>query len=177
MQENTQKTLAKRERLDGASPLDKKKHKALYYDKAINLALSENENLTLWESYLEKGNLLKKQGKLTEAQFYYLNSINIIETLRSKLTMEEDKASFLGSDKRLNAYHNLIDLLINLNKQKGEPTYLAQAFNFMERAKSRAFLDSIDGLVLVQRPGDPVRVEQGQHFGFNAHFQWFCLFP
>lgn len=117
---------------------------SLYYDKAINLALSENENRTLWESYLEKGNLLKKQGKLAEAQFYYLNSINIIETLRSKLTMEEDKASFLGSDKRLNAYHNLIDLLINLNKQKGEPTYLAQAFNFMERAKSRAFLDSID---------------------------------
>ena len=117
---------------------------SLYYDKAINLALSENENRTLWESYLEKGNLLKKQGKLAEAQFYYLNSINIIETLRSKLTMEEDKASFLGSDKRLNAYHNLIDLLINLNKQNGEPAYLAQAFNFTERAKSRAFLDSID---------------------------------
>jgi len=101
---------------------------SLYYDKAINLALSENENRTLWESYLEKGNLLKKQGKLTEAQFYYLNSINIIETLRSKLTMEEDKASFLGSDKRLNAYHNLIDLLINLNKQKAEPAYLALGF-------------------------------------------------
>ncbi len=117
---------------------------SLYYDKAINLALSENENQTLWESYLEKGNLLKKQGKLAEAQFYYLNSINIIETLRSKLAMEEDKASFLGSDKRLNAYHNLIDLLVNLNKEKGEPAYLAQAFNFMERAKSRAFLDSID---------------------------------
>ena len=117
---------------------------SLYYDKAINLALSENENRTLWESYLEKGNLLKKQGKLAEAQFYYLNSINIIETLRSKLAMEEDKASFLGSDKRLNAYHNLIDLLVNLNKEKGEPAYLAQAFNFMERAKSRAFLDSID---------------------------------
>jgi CHAT domain-containing protein/Tfp pilus assembly protein PilF len=117
---------------------------SLYYDKAINLALSENEDRTLWESYLEKGNLLKKQGKLTEARFYYLNSINIIESLRSKLSMEEDKASFLGSDKRLNAYHNLIDLLINLNREKGNQQYLAQAFNFMERAKSRAFLDSIE---------------------------------
>jgi len=27
---------------------------SLYYDKAINLALSENEDRTLWESYLEK---------------------------------------------------------------------------------------------------------------------------
>ena len=36
VQEKTMKTLAKRERgLDGASPLDKEKHKALYYNKAI----------------------------------------------------------------------------------------------------------------------------------------------
>ncbi|MDD8021399.1 MAG: tetratricopeptide repeat protein, partial [Acidobacteriota bacterium] len=134
---------------------------SLYYDKAINLALSENENKTLWASYLEKGNLLKKQGKLTEAQFYYLNSINVIETLRSKLTMEEDKASFLGSDKRLDAYHNLIDLLINLNKEKEDRAYLAQAFNFMERAKSRAFLDSIESSSLQEEmPADIKLVNQ-----------------
>ena len=36
VQEKTMKTLAKRERgLDGASPLDKEKHKALYYNKVI----------------------------------------------------------------------------------------------------------------------------------------------
>ncbi|MBP6909290.1 MAG: CHAT domain-containing protein [Candidatus Saccharicenans sp.] len=134
---------------------------SLYYDKAINLALSENEDRTLWESYLEKGNLLKKQGKLTEARFYYLNSINIIESLRSKLSMEEDKASFLGSDKRLNAYHNLIDLLINLNKEKGDQNYLTQAFSFVERAKSRAFLDSIESSNLEKEiPADPKLINQ-----------------
>ncbi|MDD8021408.1 MAG: CHAT domain-containing protein, partial [Acidobacteriota bacterium] len=134
---------------------------SLYYDKAIDLALSENENRTLWESYLEKGNLLKKQGKLAEAQFYYLNSINIIEGFRSKLSMEEDKASFLGSDKRLDAYHNLIDLLFNLNKEKEDRTFLAQAFNYMERAKSRAFLDSIESSSLQEEmPADIKLVNQ-----------------
>jgi len=117
---------------------------SLYYDKAINLALAENENRTLWESYLEKGNLLKKQGKFNEARFYYLNSINIIEGLRSKLTMEEDKASFLGTDKRLDAYQNLVDLLVNINRNRQSPSTLSEAFGFIERAKARAFLDSIE---------------------------------
>lgn len=124
---------------------------SLYYDKAINLALAENENRTLWESYLEKGNLLKKQGKLDEAKLYYLNSINIIESLRSKLTMEEDKASFLGTDKRLDAYHNLVDLLVNSNKERPGNPSLKQAFSFMERAKARAFLESIEASKLSEK--------------------------
>lgn len=124
---------------------------SLYYDKAINLALAENENRTLWESYLEKGNLLKKQGKLDEAKLYYLNSINIIESLRSKLTMEEDKASFLGTDKRLDAYHNLVDLLVNSNKEYPGDSFLEQAFSFMERAKARAFLESIEASKLSEK--------------------------
>lgn len=124
---------------------------SFYYDKAINLALAENENRTLWESYLEKGNLLKKQGKLDEAMLYYLNSINIIESLRSKLTMEEDKASFLGTDKRLDAYHNLVDLLVNSNKEHPGNSSLEQAFSFMERAKARAFLESIEASKLSEK--------------------------
>jgi CHAT domain-containing protein/Tfp pilus assembly protein PilF len=121
----------------------------VYYDKAINLALAENENRTLWESYLEKANLLRKQGKNEEARFYYLNSINIIESLRSELLTEEDKASFLGSDKRLDAYQNLVDLLINRANRSG-PEDLAQAFNYMERARARAFLESIEATRLSQ---------------------------
>lgn len=116
----------------------------LYYDRAINLALAENENRTLWESYLEKANLLRKQGQSEEARFYYLNSINIIESLRSRLLTEEDKASFFGSDKRLDAYHNLINLLISQEGKRSRQALLYQAFNFMERAKARVFLESIE---------------------------------
>jgi CHAT domain-containing protein/tetratricopeptide (TPR) repeat protein len=134
---------------------------SLYYDKAINLALAENENRTLWESYLEKGNLLRKQGKLNDARFYYLNSINIIESLRSKLTMEEDKASFLGTDKRLDSYHNLIDLLVNINQNHLTQSTLNEAFSFTERAKARAFLDSIESSRISQQaPADIKLVNQ-----------------
>ncbi|HEK85253.1 MAG TPA: CHAT domain-containing protein [Candidatus Aminicenantes bacterium] len=134
---------------------------SLYYDKAINLALSENENRTLWESYLEKGNLLRKQGKISESRFYYLNSINIIESLRSKLSMEEDKASFLGTDKRLDAYHNLIDLLIATNNNHLSQASLNEAFGFIERAKARSFLDSIESSkISEQAPADIKLINQ-----------------
>ncbi len=116
----------------------------LFYDKAIGLAVAENENRTLWESYLEKANLLRKQSQIDQAKFYYLNSINIIESLRSQLLTEEDKSSFFGSDKRLDAYHNLTDLLINQEKKDSRQSSLAQAFNYTERAKARAFLESIE---------------------------------
>ncbi|MBC7349483.1 MAG: CHAT domain-containing protein [Candidatus Aminicenantes bacterium] len=116
----------------------------LYYDKAINLALAENENRYLWTSYLEKANLMRKRNQPEQARFYYLNSINIIESLRSQLMTEEDKANFLGSDKRLDAYHNLVDLLISQGGKSGKQSSLFQAFNYMERAKARAFLESIE---------------------------------
>lgn len=116
----------------------------LYYDKAIKLALAENENKTLWESYLEKGNLLKKKADLTNARFYYLNSINIIESLRAGLVSEEDKANFLGTDKRLDAYYNLIDLLIQESQKTRSVRPIQEAFFYLERAKARAFLEQIE---------------------------------
>ena len=122
----------------------------LYYDKAINLALTEKENRTLWESYLEKGNLLKKQGDLQSARFYYLNSINIIESLRSSLTSEEDKVNFLGTDKRLDAYHNLIDLLIKESQATKNTQLLEEAFSYLERARARVFLEQIEAAKLAE---------------------------
>ncbi|MGB4704128.1 MAG: CHAT domain-containing protein [Candidatus Saccharicenans sp.] len=118
----------------------------LFYDKAISLAVDQNENRSLWESYLEKANLLRKQGQLEQAKFYYLNSINIIEGLRSQLLIEEDKASFFGSDKRLDAYHNLIDMLVSdaVSNKKISESLLAQAFEYTERARARAFLESLE---------------------------------
>ncbi|MBC7365028.1 MAG: CHAT domain-containing protein, partial [Candidatus Aminicenantes bacterium] len=130
----------------------------LYYDKAINLALTEKENKTLWESYLEKGNLLKKQGDLQSARFYYLNSINIIESLRSSLISEEDKANFLGTDKRLDAYHNLIDLLIKESQATQNRQPLEEAFSYLERARARVFLEQIEASKLAENQPANIRL-------------------
>ncbi len=50
----------------------------------------------------------------------------------------------MGTDKRLDAYYKLIDLLIKKGIRKKDPTYYAEAFNYLERARARAFLDSLE---------------------------------
>jgi len=116
-----------------------------YYQRAIDLALEfQGGGATLWEAYLERARTLEKQDKLSEAVDSYKNSIQIIEDIRSQIKLEEHKASFLGTDKRIQAYQNLIQLLAALHDSQPEKNYGQEAFNYLERGKARAFLDSLE---------------------------------
>jgi len=115
-----------------------------FYQKAIDLAHKIGGGQILWEAYLEIANAYKKQKKFNEALENYKNSITVIEDIRSTIELEELKASFLGTDKRLEAYQNMIDLLVALHKSEPEKAYNLEAFNYLERAKARAFLDSLE---------------------------------
>jgi len=115
-----------------------------YYQKAINLAQELEGGQVLWEAYFEIGNAYAKQNKLIEAINNYKNSIRIIENIRSQIKLEELKASFLGTDKRIEAYQNLIHALITLHKVNDQVGYDRQAFEYLEKAKARAFLDGLE---------------------------------
>lgn len=115
-----------------------------YFQRAINLALEIKEGQVLWEAYLELANAYKKQKLFDEALKNYKNSISVIEDIRSTIDLEEHKASYLGTDKRLEAYQNMMDLLIKLHQANPKKTYDVEAFNYLERAKARAFLDSLE---------------------------------
>ena len=115
-----------------------------YYTQAIDLALNIKGDKILWEAYLEIANAYREQGRYEEALENYKNSIKIIEDIRSQIILEELKSSFLGTDKRLESYQNLIDLLVTLNESSPERGYLQEAFDYLERAKARSFLDSLE---------------------------------
>lgn len=115
-----------------------------YNQKAIDLALGFKGNQILWEAFLELANAYKKQNKYADALKNYKNSISIIEVARSTIELEELKASYIGTDKRIETYHNLIDLLVSLNKSVPQKGYDVEAFSYLEKAKSRAFLDSLE---------------------------------
>lgn len=115
-----------------------------YYQKAIDLAQKLEGGQILWEAFFEIGNSYAKQNKYFEALKNYKNSIRIIENIRSQLRLEELKASYMGTDKRIEAYHNLINILVALHKENSEIGYDREAFNYLERAKARAFLDSLE---------------------------------
>lgn len=120
------------------------KESTMYYQKAIDLAREIKGGQILWEAYLEIAKAYEKQSKLTEALENYKNSISIIEDIRSQFKLEELKASYFGSDKRIDAYHNLIHLLMTLHQSNPTKAYHIEAFDYMERAKARAFLDSLE---------------------------------
>lgn len=114
------------------------------YQKAIDLALEFQGGQVLWEAYLESANAYKKHQMYAEALQNYKNSISVIENIRSSINMEEYKATYLGVDKRIEAYQNIIDLLYTLNMSFPDKHYDQEAFDYLERAKARAFLDSLE---------------------------------
>ena len=115
-----------------------------YYEKAINLALGIKSRDVLWEAYLEIANSLRSQKKIEEAIANYSNSIQVIEGIRSNLIQEDLKATFLGSGKRMDAYQNMIDLLSTIGLEQPSKASEIKAFNYLEKAKARAFLDSLE---------------------------------
>lgn len=115
-----------------------------YCRKAIEKALEIKGEKTLWEAYLEMANAAMKKGDYQRSLELYKNSINFIESIRTKIQWEELKASYLGTYKRLEAYQNIIDLLYKLDQSEPEKFYGIEAFNFSERAKARAFLDRLE---------------------------------
>jgi len=115
-----------------------------YYQKAIDVALGINGGDILWEAYLEIANSLMNQKHYEEAINNYKNSIRVIEEIRYNSVQEELKASYLGSGKRIDAYQNLIDLLATLDIDQNKKDRGIEAFNYLEKAKARGFLDSLE---------------------------------
>ncbi len=115
-----------------------------YYQEAIDLANRIEGDQILWEAYMESARAYEKQNKFKKAKENYEMSIKTIETIRTGIELEEHKASFLGTDKRIDAYHYLIHLLISFPPPHPEEEYKREAYNYLEKAKARAFLDSLE---------------------------------
>lgn len=115
-----------------------------YFQQAIYLAHNIGGGQILWEAFLELGNTYREKNEPILALQNYKSSIRNIEIIRSTIQNEEQKASFLGTDKRIEAYQNLIDILVFLDESEPDKNYDLQAFYYMEQAKARAFLDSLE---------------------------------
>lgn len=126
------------------SSLGKYREATDYYDRAIDFSSTYKDGTFVWETYLELANTARKQADFDGAIRYYETSIASIESIRSRIKTEDLKASYLGTDKRLEAYQNLIDLLATLHKTAPARGYDQEAFNYLERAKARAFLDGLE---------------------------------
>ncbi len=114
-----------------------------YCQRAIEAASLTGKEYLLWEAHFEIANSYMKKSNYQDALQNYKNSIDYLENIRSRIILEELKASYLGTDKRLEAYQNTINLLYEMSRLEPEKSYDSEAFHFLERAKARAFLDRL----------------------------------
>jgi len=115
-----------------------------YFQQGIDTAYLTGKENILWEAYFEIANAHLRQGNHEKSLENYKKSISFIEKIRSRIQLEELKASYLASDKRIEAYQNTINLLCKLHDSEPEKLHNIEAFDYLERAKARAFLDRLE---------------------------------
>ncbi|MFQ5855938.1 MAG: CHAT domain-containing protein [Anaerolineae bacterium] len=102
------------------------------YQQALNL-LREFENRYLEADVLANlGFLHQEMGESESALDHYSQAISLVEGLRAGISSEEARAGFFATI--VDTYANTVLLCLEAGRQ-------AQAFDYVERARSRAFLD------------------------------------
>jgi CHAT domain-containing protein/Tfp pilus assembly protein PilF len=111
------------------------------YQKAIELANKINGRQILWEAHLGLGQCYEKKNEFSQAAMSYKRAINVIDHIRSQILLDTYKAGFLRD--KLKMYEFLICLLYRMNADDPSNSYTEEIFYTVERAKSRAFLESL----------------------------------
>ncbi len=88
------------------------------------------------ELYADLGKGYEKLGKNTKAIRYYMEALSIVEIQRSTISTESQRISFFALKESL--YKDIVRLLVIVGRTE-------EAFDFVERAKARAFLDILSG--------------------------------
>jgi CHAT domain-containing protein/tetratricopeptide (TPR) repeat protein len=86
-------------------------------------------------SQISLGNLSLKEKNLVSAEKYFQKAIEMIENLREPLPAEEFRMAFLAN--KLLPYQRLAEIYLQKNR-------LAEAFEMIERSRSRALAESIN---------------------------------
>ena len=102
------------------------------YEKLLSGKKSANYERLHWTLLADLASICRKEGRAKESIAYLEQAVMIIENQRKSIFSEGSKIGFVG-DKQA-AYHDLIQALIE-DKQP------EKAFEYVERAKSRALVD------------------------------------
>jgi CHAT domain-containing protein/predicted negative regulator of RcsB-dependent stress response len=107
------------------------------YDRASALARQLRNQYSASFIHFRRGNIFERQGRPDEALAAYAQAIARIEAMRGATEAEEIKIGLLGTAQQV------YEAIVLLCLAQGQPD---EAFEYVERARSRAFLD-----ILVKR--------------------------
>jgi len=104
------------------------------YDKLLNTPQTKDNGDIYWVILFDRGRIAEKDGQRARAIDLYRQSIDVIEGQRATLNTEASKIGFVGDKQAV--YQHLVAAMLADGQN-------AAAFEFVERAKSRALVDML----------------------------------
>jgi len=102
------------------------------YDELLRNPGTKYNGELYWTILFDRGRIAEKELNLKETIYFYERAVDVIEQQRSTISTEASKIGFVGNKQAV--YHNLVQVLYQ-DKQ------YEKAFEYVERAKSRALVD------------------------------------
>lgn len=103
-----------------------------FYERAHEISQRYGIKEVEWRAAAGKATLLREEGKLPDALTWFTKGVEVVEGMRAALKIDELRNSFQTN--KLDLYRDIITLLITMNRTD-------DAFNFLERSRSRSFID------------------------------------
>jgi CHAT domain-containing protein/tetratricopeptide (TPR) repeat protein len=117
------------------------------YNQALDVANQLRNQHSINLIHYRRGNIFERQGDYNQAFAAYRQAIDGVEALRSATETEEIKIGLLGTTQQV--YESMVLLCLEQGRQ-------AEAFAYVERARSQAFLDALaKKLALSSAEGSP----------------------
>jgi CHAT domain-containing protein/Tfp pilus assembly protein PilF len=119
--------------------------------QALSLSQAIGLHNLVWRAYWHLAEAYERLGEMENALANYRQSIEAIESLRGQLQIEEQKAGFLGS--RIEVYEGAASALFSCHQRNPSAGYDRECFALVEKARARAFLDSLEEVKINLRAG------------------------
>jgi CHAT domain-containing protein len=124
-----------------SSALDDSQKALDFYSQAFTLSRAMESPFTAAQALHGIARVERNRGNLTAALTQIQLALEIIESLRTKLSAQDLRATFHASVREL--YDLQIDLLSRLDEQQPEAGYAAAAFVVSERSRARSLLETL----------------------------------
>jgi CHAT domain-containing protein/Tfp pilus assembly protein PilF len=111
------------------------------FTRSLSIAQDQRLAWVVWASYSGLASLYDAQGKYNQALSSYKKAIDIIEGIRAKIQLKEQKSGFLMDKTKI--YESVINLLFELHQKQPSMNYNKELTYFVEKAKARTFLDGL----------------------------------
>lgn len=113
----------------------------IYYRKAFALGLNNSIDSAVLESCLGLGQCYEALRLPQEAMGFYMRAVEILEKIRGRISSEYIRIGFTKN--KMNVYRRIIRILSEVYFEKPSITLLDEIFKYIEKAKARAFVESI----------------------------------